>query len=109
MSFCKAYGTMTFFPGEEQPVLVAQLEMEVVIMSSRGDDGSVEKNEVPFRPTLWRMANGVLVKVQKFTYTPTGKLVLTFTGFYGENPLTKTHGNPATTVWTGDEVRVTNK
>lgn len=109
MKFCPAYGTMTFFPGEEQPVFVAQLEVEVVIMSSRGDDGSVEKNEVPFRPTLWRMANGVLVKVQKFTYTPTGKLVLTFTGFYGENPLNKTHGNPATTAWTGDEVRVTNK
>lgn len=109
MSFCPAYGTMTFFPGNEPPVLVRQLEVEVVIISSRGENGSVENNEVPFRPTLWRMENGVFVKVQKFTYTPTGKLVLTFTGFYGENPLTKTHGNPATTAWAGDEIRVTNK
>jgi len=109
MTFCASYGTMTFFPGDEHPVLAGPLEMEVVIISSRGENGSIEKNEVPFRPTLWRMANGVLVKVQKFTYTPTGKLVLTFTGFYGENPLNKTHGNPATTTWTGDEIRATNK
>ena len=109
MSFCPAYGTMTFFPGDEHPVLLGQLGVEVVIISSRGENGSVEKNEVPFRPTLWRMANGVLVKVQKFTYTATGKLIITFTGFYGENPLNKTYGNPATTAWTGNEIHATNK
>jgi hypothetical protein len=108
MSFCPAYGTMTFFPEDAHPVFLGQLGRDVVILSSRGEDGFVQKNEVSFRPTLWRMPNGVLVKVQKFTYTPTGKLVLTFTGFYGENPLTKTHGNPATT-GAGDEIRVTNK
>lgn len=109
MSFCSAYGTMTFFPGDEHPVLLGQLGVDVVILSSRNEDGLMQNNEVPFRPTLWKMANGVLVKVQKFTYTATGKLILTFTGFYGENPLNKTHGNPATTAWTGDEICVTNK
>lgn len=109
MSFCPAYGTMTFFPEEEHPALLGPLEVEGVIFSTTSEYGLIEDKEVKFRPTLWRMPNGVLVKVQKFTYTPTGKLVLTFTGFYGENPLNKTHGNPATTTWTGDEIRATNK
>ena len=109
MSFCPAYGTMTFFPGNEQPVMAGPLEEEKVVLQDTSEYGCPVDKEVTFRPTLWRMKNGVLVKVQKFTYTPTGKLVLTFTGFYGENPLTKTHGNPATTAWAGDEIRVTNK